>query len=163
MISIRNAEAGDVHRIVTITNDAIVNTTAIWHLTPTTLEARQTWIADRQNRGFPVIVAESDNSIVGFGSFGDFRPFEGYLHSVEHSLYVDPVAQGMGIGKLLLAELIARAEALGKHAIIAGIDATNQISIRLHRGAGFKEVGILPEVGRKFDRWLDLLFMQRLL
>lgn len=162
-MSVRDATLGDLPRILAITNQAIAETTALWTITPATLETRGAWMGDRLAAGFPVLVAEADGVVAGFGSFGPFRPFDGYLHTVEHSLYVDPAWQGRGLGRAMLAALVARAEAMGKHAIVAGIEAGNTGSIRLHALAGFVASGTLPQVGRKFDRWLDLTFMVRLL
>ncbi|HWT99382.1 MAG TPA: GNAT family N-acetyltransferase [Terriglobales bacterium] len=163
MLDIRDATEADLAAILEITNEAIAHTTAIWSLTPATLQSRRAWFEDRRTRGFPVLVAAAGDAVLGFGSFGDFRPWEGYLHTVEHSVYVRPEAQGRGIGKLLLAELVARAAALGKHAMVAGIEGENAVSLALHRRAGFEESGRLRQVGRKFDRWLDLVFMELLL
>lgn len=160
---IRDATEADLPRILAITNDAIATTTTSWMWSPSTLAARETWMRERQARGFPVLIAETDGAVDGFGSFGDFRPWDGYLHTVEHSIYVDPTAQGRGLGKTLLAALIDRARALDMHAMIGGIEAGNIRSIALHLRAGFVETGRLPEVGRKFDRWLDLVFMQKML
>jgi phosphinothricin acetyltransferase len=163
MTEIRDATEADLPDILEITNEAIANTVAVWTLAPTTLAARRDWFNDRRARNFPVLVAQAGGSVIGFASFGDFRPWEGYLHSVEHSLYVRPEAQGRGAGKALLAALIHRATVMGKHVMIGGIEAGNAVSIGLHRRSGFEEAGTLREVGRKFDRWLDLLFMQKIL
>ena len=163
MTEIRDATEADLPDILEITNEAIANTVAVWTLAPTTLAARRDWLNDRRARGFPVLVAQAGGSVIGFASFGDFRPWEGYLHSVEHSLYVRPEAQGRGVGKALLAALIHRATVMGKHVMIGGIEAGNAASVALHRRAGFEDAGTLREVGRKFDRWLDLLFMQKIL
>ncbi len=160
---IRDATEADLPAILAITNQAIAETTAVWNNTPATLEARAAWLRDRRGRGFPVLVAEDAGEVLGFASFGDFRPFEGYLHTVEHSIYVAPGAQRRGIGAALLDALVARAAAMGKHVIVGGIEAGNGASLALHRRAGFVEVGRLPEVGRKFGRWLDLVFMQKML
>jgi L-amino acid N-acyltransferase YncA len=161
MFCVRNATEADLPAIVAITNQAIVHTTAMWSLHPVTLEARQSWMRERVARGFPVIVAEEEGVVLGFASFGDFRPFEGFLHTVEHSLYVAPPAQGRGVGRALLFELIVRARELNIHVMVAGIDASNTGSIALHERLGFEDGGCLREVGRKFDRWLDLRFMQK--
>jgi len=163
-ITIRDADDSDLPRILEITNEAIANTTAVWSLAPATLETRRAWLAERRARGFPVLVAiDQGGALLGFASFGDFRPWEGYLHTVEHSVYVDTRARRRGIGAALVEALIPRAQALGKHVMIAGIEAGNTISIELHRKLGFAETGRLLQVGRKFDRWLDLVFMQRAL
>jgi L-amino acid N-acyltransferase len=161
MAMIRDATEADLPDILAITNEAIVNTTAVWTLAPATLEARFGWLKERQGRGFPVLVAEVDGAVAGFASYGDYRPWDGYLHTVEHSVYVHPRAQGHGIGRALLQTLIERAEGQGKHVMIAGIEAGNAGSIALHRKAGFQQAGVLHEVGRKFGRWLDLLFMEK--
>jgi len=163
-ISIRDAIESDLPRILDITNDAIANTTAVWNMTPATVGTRRAWLADRRAQNYPVLVAiDADGAVLGFASFGDFRPFEGYLHTVEHSVYVDSSARRRGIGMALIQALFPRAEQLGKHVMIAGIEAGNQISIDLHARLGFIETGRLPQVGRKFDRWLDLVFMQKML
>ncbi|MDE1145314.1 MAG: GNAT family N-acetyltransferase [Azospirillaceae bacterium] len=166
-IHIRDATQADLPRIVEILNHAIVHTTAVWSLEPTSVAARTPWLAERQAKGFPVLVATDGpdappGEILGFASYGDFRPFAGYLHTVENSLYVDAAARGRGIGHALLAALLKRAEAAGLHAMIAGIEAGNETSIRLHERFGFTETGRLPQVGRKFDRWLDLVFLQKI-
>ena len=160
---IRDAREDDLPRILDITNDAILKTTAVWSREPTTLDARRQWLTDRTGRGCPVLVAEAGGGVVGFASYGDFRPWDGYRHTVEHSIYVDAAARGRGIGSALLSALIARAELAGKHVMVAGIDGENAVSIRLHQRHGFEKTGHLHEVGRKFGRWLDLVFMQRTL
>jgi phosphinothricin acetyltransferase len=163
MPTIRDATDADLPQILAITNAAIVETTAVWNNTLATLEARGAWMRDRQARGFPVLVADDDGVVLGFASFGDFRPFEGYLHTVEHSIYVATSAHRRGVGSALLAALVERATALGKHVIVGGIEAGNTASLALHARAGFVETGRLPEVGQKFGRWLDLVFMQKML
>ena len=111
----------------------------------------------------PVIVAEHERNVIGFGTYGQFRPKEGYKYSVEHSVYIQKDHQGKGIGILLLHELISTAKKEGYHSMIAGIDALNAISINMHNKVGFKEVGRFKEVGYKFNTWLDLVFMQLML
>lgn len=160
-MSVRDATPADLPRILAITNQAIAETTALWTIAPATLETRGAWMAERLAAGFPVLVAEADGAVAGFGSFGPFRPHDGYLHTAEHSLYVDPAWQGRGLGRALLAALMLRAKAMGKHAMVGGIEAGNAASIHLHERAGFAVCGTLPEVGQKFGRWLDLTFMAR--
>ena len=161
---VRDAIDADLQRILAIFNDAAINTTAVWSLGPATLQQRRQWFAERQGRGFPILVAEADGeAVAGFGSFGDFRSWEGYLHTVEHSVYVDPRFHRQGLGHALVSALIARAQRLGKHVMVGGIEAGNDASLGLHERLGFREVGRMPEVGRKFDRWLDLVLVQKLL
>jgi L-amino acid N-acyltransferase len=160
---IRPATEPDLPAILAIYNDAVLNTTAIWNETPVDLDNRHAWWNTRRAAGFPVLVAEEANRVIGYGSFGDFRPFEGYRVTVEHSLYVDAAARRNGYGKALLAALVEEARRLGKRAMIGGIDATNEPSIALHRKFGFVEAGRLPGVGEKFGRPLDLVIMQKTL
>ena len=105
----------------------------------------------------------STSEILGFASFGDFRAWPCYLHTAEHSIHVRADRRGRGIGRALLAALISRAADLGKHVLVAGIDADNVGSLKLHRDLQFEQVAHFREVGRKFGRWLDLVFMQRFL
>jgi L-amino acid N-acyltransferase len=160
---IRAATDADLPAILAIYNDAVLNTTAIWNETPVDLDNRRAWMLARAAAGFPVLVAEEAGRAIGYGSFGDFRPFEGYRVTVEHSLYVDAAARGRGFGKALLAALIEEARRIGKHTMVGGIDGTNGPSIALHARFGFVEVGRLPGVGTKFGRPLDLVLMQKTL
>ena len=160
---IRDACSADLPRMTEILNELIAGTTAIWTISPVTLSARAAWLEERQGRGFPVLVADDDAALLGFASFGEFRPWEGYAGTVEHSVYVDAPARGHGVGRTLVAALLERARAKGLHAMVGGIEAGNAASLRLHAALGFREVGRLPEVGRKFERWLDLVFVERLL
>lgn len=158
---IRDAEAGDVPGILEIYNDAVLHTTAIWNDTVVDAADRATWLADRQRLGYPVLVAvDDDGQVAGYASFGDWRAWDGYRHTVEHSVYVRRDRRGGGIGRALMRELIMRAGVLGKHVMVAGIEAGNTGSIRLHESLGFEPAGVLREVGTKFGRWLDLAFLQ---
>ncbi|MCQ4158568.1 GNAT family N-acetyltransferase [Roseomonas sp. GC11] len=161
MPEIRDATEADLPAILAILNQAIRETLAVWHTEEATLEARLSWLRERQGRGLPVLVVAEGDTILGFASYGDFRPFAGYAQTVEHSIYVDPAAQGRGLGSALLAALLERARAAGLHVMVGAIEAGNTASIALHRKAGFVEAGRLGEVGRKFGRWLDLVFMTR--
>jgi len=160
--SIRPATETDLPAILAIYNDAVENTTAIWNEKPADLANRKAWFAERTGKGFPVLVAERDG-VIGYGSFGDFRPFDGYRVTVEHSVYVAKEARGQGAGEALLAALVAEAKRMQKHNMIGGIDASNAPSIALHVKFGFEEVGRMPGVGEKFGRPLDLVLMQKVL
>ncbi len=162
-VIVRDATEADLPEIRAIYNAAVADTTAIWNETLVDLDNRRQWWSARRAAGFPVLVAEIDGHVAGYGSFGDFRAFDGYRHTVEHSVYVAEAFRRRGAARALLVALEARARALGKHAIVAGIEAGNAASVALHRDLGFDVAGTLPQVGRKFDRWLDLLFMVKLL
>ncbi|ORI24010.1 GNAT family N-acetyltransferase [Rhodococcus sp. 1168] len=157
---IRDTITEDLPSILAIHNDAIATTTAIWDETEVGLDERITWFDGRLRAGFPVLTAVVDGSIAGYASYGQWRPKSGYRLTVEHSVYVDKAFHRRGIASALLAELIARARTAGIHAMIAGIESGNTTSVALHDKFGFVTVGQLPEVGVKFDRWLDLTLMQ---
>ena len=160
-MEIRNAGPDDVEGITAIYNDAVMHTTAIWNDSIVDTANRMTWLADRQKAGYPVLVAVDEHrSVLGYASFGDWRAFDGYRHTVEHSVYVRTDQRGAGIGRALMQTLIARAQSIGKHVMVAGIEANNAGSIKLHEKLGFEHVGHMKEVGMKFGAWLDLAFMQ---
>jgi phosphinothricin acetyltransferase len=162
--NVRDATTDDVVRILEITNEAIEHTTANWSLEATTLEERLEWFREHEQHGWPVLVAVgADERVIGFAAYGEFRAKAGYRFTVEHSIYVDAAERGHGIGSALLAALIHRASAAGVHVMIGGVAGDNVASIRLHERFGFVVAGQLRQVGRKFDRWLDLVFVQRML
>lgn len=163
MITIRNATENDLPEILAIYNDVILHTTAVYDYEPHTLEMRRQWFATKQEQGFPVFVATENDQIVGLSSIGPFRAWAAYKFSVENSVYVAGDCRGKGIGKLLIPPLIQAARDLNLHTIIAGIDASNEASLKLHEHFGFKEVAHFKEVGYKFNRWLDLKFFQLLI
>ncbi len=160
---IEPATSADLPAILAITNDVIATSTAIYADDPATLADRAAWFAARQAQGYPVLVARDGEQVLGFASFGDFRPWPGYRYTVEHSVHVRADARGKGIGGALVAALFPHAQASGKHVMIAGVDAANTASLRLHARLGFERVAEFHEVGRKFGRWLDLVFLQRFL
>ncbi|MBO9726298.1 MAG: N-acetyltransferase [Novosphingobium sp.] len=163
-MQVRDARDGDLESVTAIYNDAVLNTTAIWNEVAVDIANRSAWLADRERAGYPVLVAvEEEGTVLGYASFGDWRAFDGYRHTVEHSVYVRADLRGRGIGKVLMMELIERARTIGKHVMVAGIEAGNQGSIALHEKLGFEQVGLLPQVGMKFGRWLDLAFLQLVL
>ena len=162
-MQIRDATTADLPAMLAIYNDVIATTTAIYDYTPRTLDAHDAWLKTKQEQNWPVLVADDDGAVAGYGSYGPFRPWPAYLHSVENSLYVAPERRGQGIGSLLLPALIRRAADRGLHTMIAGIDATNQASLRLHAKFGFERLAQFREVGWKFERWLDLAFLQLML
>ncbi|WP_341940866.1 N-acetyltransferase family protein [Microbacterium sp. LWH10-1.2] len=157
---IRDAEIVDLETITEIYNDAVQNTTAIWNERTVDVDDRAAWLADRFRAGYPVLVASDDDGVLGYATFGDWRPHDGFRHTVEHSVYVRGDQRGRGIGNALMNELIARARAIGKHVMVAAVASENTGSIVLHERLGFVETGRMPQVGVKFGRWLDLTFLQ---
>jgi phosphinothricin acetyltransferase len=158
---IRDADPCDAEGITTIYNDAVLHTTAIWNERTVDVAQRMAWLADRNKAGCPVLVAVNDGGdVLGYASFGDWRAWEGYRHTAEHSIYVRADQRGQGIGETLLRALVDRARDIGKHVLVAGIEAKNDASIRLHQKLGFEQAGYLKQVGAKFGRWLDLVFLQ---
>ena len=160
MVTVRNATEEDLPAMLEIYNEIILNTLAVWHEQAHTLAMRKEWFALKKEQGFPVLVAESQGVILGFATIATFRPWSGFRFTVENSVYVRPENRGQGVAKLLLPALIDAAKQLNIHAIVAGIEATNDISIALHEIFGFIEVAHFKEVGFKFGRWMDLKFMQ---
>ncbi|HUA77885.1 MAG TPA: GNAT family N-acetyltransferase [Acetobacteraceae bacterium] len=164
---IRDATEADLPAILAIYNDVIRTTTAVYTEEPLTLEDRRTWFRGRVASGYPVLVATEEASpetVIALASFGDFRAWpDGYRHTVEHSVHVAAPSRGQGIGTALVTALLPRAAVLGKHMMIGAIDAGNEGSIRMHERLGFVRAGTLREVGTKFGRWLDVVFMQRAL
>lgn len=161
-LQIRLARVDDAPALLDIYNHFVLHSTCTYQETPDTLTERRDWIAGRGPL-HPAIVALLDGRIVGFGALNVFRGRSAYRRSCENPVYVAHDRQRLGIGGALLADLLARAEALGYHTVIAGVDAGQAGSVALHRKHGFVEIGRMREVGFKFGRYLDVLFMQRML
>lgn len=163
-MNIRPATFDDLPGILEIYNEAVLTTTATYDVEPRTLEHRIAWFEDHARTGHPVFVAaDATGRIVGWSALNSFRDRAGYRFTTENSVYVAADHRGRGIGKLLMPPLIASAHAMGMHAILAGIDGENEASIRLHAKFGFVEVARLKQVGFKFNRWLDVIYMELLL
>jgi phosphinothricin acetyltransferase len=162
-VEIRDAAEPDLPGLLAIYNEVIAASTAVFTENPVTLEDRLQWWRARIALGYPVLVARDESGVAGFSTFGDFRAWPGYRFTVEHSVHVRVDCRGKGVGARLVQELFPRAAALGKHVMVAGIDAANTPSLRFHERLGFEHTGLLKQVGFKFGRWLDLAFMQRYL
>jgi len=162
-ISIRNYNINDTDVILEIINYNILNSTALYDYTIRTIEQQKAIFDDKLKKGFPIIVAESNNEVVGFGFYSEFRFREAYKFTVEHSVYAHPNHLGKGIGKLILTKLIELAKAQKLHTMIGVIDSENTSSIEFHEKFGFQTVGIIKETGFKFDRWLHSVFVQKML
>jgi phosphinothricin acetyltransferase len=164
MIRIRPAQREDCSGILEIYNDAVLTTTATYDYEPRTLAHRIAWFDDHKKSGFPIFVALNQTGrIVGWSALNRYHDRKGYRFTSENSIYIAADYRGQGIGKLLLIPLIEAAKDIGLHAIVAAVDSTNQASIRLHERLGFQTVGHFKRVGYKFDRWLDVVYMELLL
>lgn len=159
-MQIRDAAEGDIDAIREIYNDVLTNSTAIYNDQPATREDRVAWWNARVAQGYPVLVAEEDGEVAGFASFGDFRSWPGYRFTVEGTVHIRSGRRGQGVGTALLHAIVERARALGKHVMIAGVDAENTASLKYLEKFGFERAGHLREVGFKFGRYLDLELLQ---
>ncbi|WP_417352689.1 GNAT family N-acetyltransferase [Flavobacterium alkalisoli] len=158
--TLRPAVINDLEGILAIVNHNILYSNALYDYNVKSMEYMQQWFTEKQEAGWPVIVADIKGKVAGYGTYGTFRTKDGYKYTVEHSVYVNEEYHGKGIGKMLLADLITLATKQGMHSMIAGIDAENKGSIEFHKKFGFREAGLLKEVGFKFNRWLDVVFME---
>jgi phosphinothricin acetyltransferase len=163
MVETRAGVVADLPAILAIYNHIVATSTAIYRDEPTTLEERAAWFSARRAAGFPVLVAERRGEVLGFASYGEFRgAFPGYRHTVEHSVHVGEAARGLGVGAALMGHLLDCAREAGVHAMVGAIDADNAGSLRFHEKLGFAACAHFHEVGRKFGRWLDLVFVEKL-
>ena len=162
-MQVRRATEDDLPAMLEIYNDIIVNTTAVWHSEPHTLQMRTEWFHQRKEQGFPILVAVENEKLLGFSTIGPFRPWHGYRFTVENSIYVAAGSRGKGVANILMPPLIYAAKELKLHAIVAGIEAENDASIALHKKFGFEEVAHFKQVGWKFERWMDLKFLELVL
>lgn len=160
---IRPYKVEDTQAILDIINYNILNSTALYDYLPRSLEQQIAILDDKLKKGFPIIVATSDDLVVGFGFYSEFRFREAYKFTVEHSVYAAPEFIGKGVGKQIMKNLIDLARAQKLHTMIAVIDSENQSSVEFHEKFGFKTVGIINESGFKFDRWLHSVIMQKML
>jgi L-amino acid N-acyltransferase len=164
--TIRDAADADLPALRDLYNATILTTTGAWTDRLQTLRERRTWFRRQQRDEYPVLVAAVAGRVVGFTAYGSFRgsgKWPGYRHTVEHTIHVHEDYWGRGIGRLLLEALIERARADDVHVMVAAIDSANTESIAFHERLGFATVARMPEVGREFDRWLDLVLMQRII
>jgi L-amino acid N-acyltransferase len=163
-ITIRRAKRSDIAGILEIYNDAVLTTTATYDYEPRSFDYRLSWFEDHERTGHPIFVAEDETGrIVGWSALNRYHDRMGYRFTVENSVYVAADHRGQGLGKLLLKPLIDTALHNGYRAIIAVIDAQNLASVKLHERFGFEVVGHFKKVGYKFDRWLDVIYMELLL
>ncbi|MFD4182372.1 GNAT family N-acetyltransferase [Rhodococcus sp. NPDC058514] len=159
-MQIRDADIADLPGILEIHNEAVRNTTAIWDEETVDVDDRRAWLEARRRAGYPVLVADAGGRVAGYASYGVWRAKSGYRYTVENSVYVHVDHHRQGIASQLMTELIERARAGSVHVMVASIESSNATSIALHERFGFRTVAVMPEVGMKFGRWLDMTFMQ---
>lgn len=160
-MNIRPFQPSDISQMLGIYNEVIANSTAIYIETPSSLTILQKWVDEKLAKNYPVLIAVEDGKVLGFSTFGDWRAKPGYRYTVEHTVHMHVDARGKGVGAQLLQALFPCAHALGKHVMLGVVDGENTGSIRFHERLGFTEVARFPQVGFKFNRWLDAVFMQR--
>lgn len=162
MTKIRPSTDSDIAAITAIYAHHVLHGTGTFETTPPTEADMATRRADVLSKGLPYIVLEDGSGVIGFAYCNWFKPRPAYRFSAEDSIYLASTAAGKGYGKLLLTELMAQAERAGVRRLIAVIgDSGNKGSVGVHRSCGFNQVGILPSCGWKFDRWLDVVMMER--
>ncbi len=162
-MNIRDANIEDLPVILSIFNDEIVHGTSNYSYDPMSEEEIQEWFEEKKAKGRPVIAAEENGKMLGFATYDPFRRKIGYQFTMEHSVYLIPEARGKGIGIGLMERLIELAREQNIHSMIGVVDASNRDSIGFHAKLGFEVVGEMREVGYKFNRWLDIVIMQRFL
>jgi phosphinothricin acetyltransferase len=162
-MNVRRAVRDDVDAIRVIYNQAVLTTAATYDYEPQTLDQQLEWFDEHERIDYPVYVAEVDGRVAGWVSLSKYRPRPGYQYTAEDSIYIDENHRGQGLGKVLLPYAIDAARERKLRAVMAVLDSESEASLKLHTRFGFKEVGRLPEVGYKFGRWLDVLYLELLL
>ncbi len=162
-VKVRPATRDDAVECLEIYNAEVLGGTATFDLVPRTLDEQLQWLDDHSGAHPAVVAVDDEGTIRGFASVSPYRPRPAYRTTVEDSVYVHPDARGQGVGKLVLSEVVDLAAAHGFHTVMARINAEGDASIALHHSCGFAMVGTERQVGRKFNRWLDVVVMQRLL
>jgi L-amino acid N-acyltransferase YncA len=157
---IRYAQAADLAAVLDIYNDAILDTTSVYYYAPHTIEDMLSWYEKKISDGFPVLVLEEDNRVIGFATFGPFRDRPAYKYTLEHSVFVHKDHRGKSIGTRLMIELIKIANEREYATMVAGIDSSNEVSRAMHEKLGFTDCGTIERVGYKFGKWLGVTFYQ---
>ena len=160
-IAVRDAQINDLPEITTIYNEAILETVATFDITPKTMDEQKTWFMEH-GKSNPIVVAEESGVIVGWAALSKWSDRCAYSDAAEISLYVKKEHQGKGIGRKLMQAVLDKGREAGLHTVLARIAEGNEVSVRLHQDMGFKHVGVMKEVGKKFGRLLDVYLMQKL-
>ena len=159
---IRKAELKDLDAILEIYNDAVLNTTATFDIAPRSKEEQVEWFSEHDNK-FAVIVYEHEDKIIGWASLSKWNERPAYRNTAENSVYVKKDSRGRGIGRELLSAIVNLARENGFHTTIARIAEGNKTSVKMHSEIGFEIIGIMKEAGWKFERWIDVTLMQKML
>jgi L-amino acid N-acyltransferase len=159
---IRPATAADCAAIAAIWNPIIRETAVTFTTAEKTAEGLEAWIAEKAAADLPFLLAV-EGELLGFATYGPFRAGPGYARTMEHTVILGPTARGRGVGRRLMAALEAHAAARGVHSMIAGVSGENLAGRAFHAAIGYAEIAVLPEVGWKFARWMDLVVMQKML
>lgn len=163
-MQLRPCTEDQLPEILDIFNDSILNSTALYDYETRTMDTMHAWYADKLKGNYPIVGAFDENDmLLGFATYGMFRVRPAYKYTMEHSVYVRPDKRGSGIGKILLCEIIKKAEEQNYHVLVGVIDTSNAVSIKLHENEGFALNGVWKEVGYKFGKWLDAAFYQLIL
>lgn len=160
---IRPATQGDIPAILDFWNPIVRETTIIFSTEERTPETLGMMIAARRAAGREMLVADEAGAVLGIATYDQFRGGNGFAHAMEHTILLAPAARGAGVGRHLMAAIGAHAQAGGAHTLVACVDAANIGGIAFHKAIGFDQVGYLPQSGRKFGRWLDLVILQKIL
>jgi L-amino acid N-acyltransferase len=160
---IRPATEADIPALLAIWNPVIRDTTIIFATEEKTAPAVAAMIAARRAAGREFFVAAEGGRVLGFASYDQFRAGDGYATAMEHTVMMAPEARGQGTGRALMVALEAHARGAGAHTMQAGVSGENAEAIGFHERLGYREVGRVPESGRKFGRWLDLVILQKML
>jgi L-amino acid N-acyltransferase YncA len=162
-MQVRLARPSDAEAIRSLYNEEVLRSTATFDVVPRTVEEQATWMAEHQGPHPAIVATDEHFTVVGFASLSYYRDRHAYSTTVEDSVYVDTSCRGAGVGRALLEELVNLAGQHGFHTLIARVGGDNVASIGLHEACGFGLVGVEREIGRKFNRWLDVSVLQRIL
>ncbi|MEI7503050.1 MAG: N-acetyltransferase family protein [Paludibacter sp.] len=161
---LKECNENQLPEILSIFNEAIVNSTALYDYKIRTMDMMQIWYEDKRKNNYPIIgIFDINNTLLGFATYGQFRVRPAYKYTVEHSVYIRVDKRGFGLGKILLRDIIIKAVEQNFHVMVGVIDATNTVSIKLHENEGFELSGLMKQVGYKFGKWLDAAFYQLIL
>ena len=162
-MEIRLASPGDGEAIRAIYNVEVLGSTNTFDMVARTREQQEAWLLEHRGVHPAIVAVDDDRTVLGFASLSYYRDRHAYATTAECSVYVGAAHRGAGIGRALLEELVERATLHGFHTLIARIGGDNDASVALHKACGFEPVGVEREIGRKFNRWLDVQVLERML